>query len=483
MATLQPEKDGFDVEHKEAVTPSPPVGTPMEWDHAAEKKLVRKIDGRLLPILGALYSIALIDRVNISAARISGMDVDLRLDIGDRYTIALVVFFPPYFLFELPSNIALRKVGSANWLSFIAFCWGTVMLGQGFVPNYSALAGCRFLLGLFEAGFFPGCAYLITCWYVRFETQQRLAAFYLISACVGGFSSILAFGLIQMEGLGGVRGWQWIFIIEGILTMVVAVIAWFIIVDFPDKAAQKGFLTVEEARFVAQRLDTDRGDAEPDGLTWAKVGIHLSDWKLWAFSIMYMSTVMPAYVFAYFSPVIIYGMGYSAGVTNLLSAPPVVFAVVVALTIAWLSDKYRKRWPAIMGQAIVCIIGLMMTAYSTNNIVRYLGLFLGQAGCQGNIPALLAYQSNNIRMQSKRSVGSALQIGFGAIGGIIGSTVFFEREAPYYLTGLWVTTGLQLLILIGLGCMSMYFIRMNKKVDAGTLQKPLEGMSGFKFTL
>ena len=148
MATLQPEKDGFDVEHKEAVTPSPPVGTPMEWDHAAEKKLVRKIDGRLLPILGALYSIALIDRVNvstiipalerpcqanalqISAARISGMDVDLRLDIGDRYTIALVVFFPPYFLFELPSNIALRKVGSANWLSFIAFCWGTVMLGQ-----------------------------------------------------------------------------------------------------------------------------------------------------------------------------------------------------------------------------------------------------------------------------------------------------------------------------------------------------------------
>jgi hypothetical protein len=137
---------------------------------------------------------ALIDRVNISAARVAGMDVDLRLDIGARYTIALVVFFPPYFFLELPSNIVLRKVGSANWLSFIALAWGkfafihsssgtywrhadfrsgTVMLGQGFVTSYGALAGCRALLGAFEAGFFPGCVYLITCWYIRYETQRR----------------------------------------------------------------------------------------------------------------------------------------------------------------------------------------------------------------------------------------------------------------------------------------------------------------------
>lgn len=165
----------LDIQHDEyAKEGSPPTQPSIEWDKKEEKKLIRRVDRRLLPMLGVLYSIALIDRVNISAARISGMEEDLRLDIGNRYTIALVVFFPPYFVFELPSNIVLRKVGSANWLAFIAFAWGTVMIGQvcqrasqvdreaagqltfcdlqAFVKSYGALAACRFLLGLFESG-------------------------------------------------------------------------------------------------------------------------------------------------------------------------------------------------------------------------------------------------------------------------------------------------------------------------------------------
>lgn len=112
-------------ETQKDLSPSPLPRERLEYDHHSEKALVRKVDWRLLPILGALYSIALIDRVNISAARIAGMDVDLGLSIGHRYTIALVVFFIPYFFLELPSNLVLRKVGSANWLAFIAFAWGT----------------------------------------------------------------------------------------------------------------------------------------------------------------------------------------------------------------------------------------------------------------------------------------------------------------------------------------------------------------------
>lgn len=101
------------------------------------------------------------------------MGADLGLQIGNRYTIVLVVFFPTYALLELPSNIILRKVGSANWLAFIALSWGAVMIGQGFVKSWITLTICRVLLGAFEAGFFPGCVYLITCWYCRYEIQKR----------------------------------------------------------------------------------------------------------------------------------------------------------------------------------------------------------------------------------------------------------------------------------------------------------------------
>ena len=97
-----------------------------------------------------------IDRTNIANARVAGMGTDLALNVGDRYTVALVMFFPTYFLFELPSNIVLRKVGSANWLAFIALSWGAVMIGQGFVKSWQMLTVCRALLGFFEAGFFPG---------------------------------------------------------------------------------------------------------------------------------------------------------------------------------------------------------------------------------------------------------------------------------------------------------------------------------------
>lgn len=198
---------------------------------------------------------------------------------------------------------------------------------------------------------------------------------------------------------------------------------------------------------------------------------------------MFMSTAMPAYALAYFGPLIILSMGHSPAITQLLSAPPVVFAVASALTISWLSDKYRKRAPAIAFQCFLVITGLMITAYHKNNGVRYFGLFLGQAGCQGNVPSILAYQSNNIRMQSKRAVGSALQIGFGAIGGIIASTVFRQADAPKYVPGLWVTSGLQIFILVLLSFTTIYFHMMNKKVDDGTIKHPIEGDDEFKYTL
>lgn len=176
-------------------------------------------------------------------------------------------------------------------------------------------------------------------------------------------------------------------------------------------------------------------------------------------------------------------MGYSGGVANLLSAPPVLFAVVSAISFAWLGDKYKLRAPIIATQSIICLIGLLITAYHTNHAVRYFGIFLGTAGCQGNVPAVLAYQSNNIRFHSTRSVGSALQTSFGTIGGIIASTTFREIDSPRYLPGLWVTAGLQLLILLLLSATTFAFSRANGRLGQGVVPARIEDLRGFKYTL
>ena len=161
--------------------------------------------------------------------------------------------------------------------------------------------------------------------------------------------------------------------------------------------------------------------------------------------------------------------------------------MITAFIFAWIGDKYTLRAPIIALQALICLTGLMLVAYSLNNGVRYFGVFLGIMGSQGNVPAILTYQANNIRMQSKRSVASALQIGFGAIGGIVASTVFRQRDAPGYVVGLWVSAGLQFYTLVVLAVASWCFYKTNRRADEqvarGEVEAPIEGQIGFRYTI
>lgn len=140
-----------------------------------EAKVVRRVDWRLIPILGLLYSVAGLDRVNLSNARVAGMNKDLRFDIGNRYSIALLVFFITYFLFELPTTLLLRPLKPRYLLNGLAVCWGSVMLGMGFIHDWRYIVVCRMLIGVFEAGYLPCCMFLLSTWYQRYEVQSRIS--------------------------------------------------------------------------------------------------------------------------------------------------------------------------------------------------------------------------------------------------------------------------------------------------------------------
>jgi MFS family permease len=165
---------------------------------AEQKAIVRRTDRRLVLICGAMYCVSLMDRTNMSSARIAGMNVELRLQ-GLDYNIANLVFFIPYIIFQPPSTIVVRKLGPRIHLAAITLLWGGVMIGMGFVQDFGQLAGMRVLLGFLEAGFFPSCVYLLSTWYTRYEVGKRYSVFYLLGCVASAFSGILAFGVCKTD--------------------------------------------------------------------------------------------------------------------------------------------------------------------------------------------------------------------------------------------------------------------------------------------
>ncbi|KEF51212.1 uncharacterized protein A1O9_12715 [Exophiala aquamarina CBS 119918] len=427
-----------------------------------------------------MYSISVIDRNNLGFAYVAGMQTDLGLQTGDRYTIIVMTFFVTYILCELPSNLILPKAGPANWLSFIGVSFGVVLIGMGFVRQWWALMMCRLLLGALEAGFLPGCTYLITCWYTRFDVGKRLACFWLLQVVCSGLAAIFAYVLSLLGGRHGLNGWSWIFIIEGTITCAVCILGWFILIDFPAKATD--FLNAREMKTVVDMINEDRGDAEPDEITGRRLLHHMKDWKIYVWGFSFLSVTVPGYAYNYFLPIILRnGMGYSTTESQLLSAPPYIAAAIMCYVSGWLGDKYHLRGPIVIIHQICTLIGVILTVYGGSNAVRYFGAFLGITALNFCIPGLLTFQANNITSHSKRALVSVTCTVGGALGGIIASVSFKSSETPRYPTGVWVSVAVTLVSIFNIALMNLYFARQNKKVRQGKLQ--LEGIDGWLYTL
>lgn len=479
--SYDPEKEG--VEHVErTISEEANDALISGFTPAEQKRIIRRVDKRLVTTLGFLYMCSLMDRTNLGSANIAGMAKGLNL-IGARYNLIVLIFFIPYVLFQPPATVVLRKVGPRVFLSLITLLWGACMICFGFVKRWDQMLGLRVILGVLEAGFFPGCAYLLSTWYTRYELQKRNAVFYLIGSMASAISGIMAYGIMQMDGLGKLSGWRWIFVIEGLITCLLGIVGYFLIVDFPENAVRSwAFLNERESAFIVARVQNDRNDAIPEPFQLGAYLKNALDLKVWGFASLFMLTTTNTYAIAYFLPVILrLGMGFSIAEAQCLVAPPYVAAAIVMYTMAVLGDKYHIRGPIVMFNAVLGLIGLPLLAYAHSNPVRYFGVFLATIAGNANVPAVLTYQANNIRGQWKRALCSATLVGAGGVGGIIGSSVFREVDAPKYRPGIWCTMIANGLIVVITLAMSLKFWLANKRVDNGG--KPIEGQVGFKYTL
>ncbi|KAK4192209.1 major facilitator superfamily domain-containing protein [Podospora australis] len=457
------------------------------FTEAEKKAIIGRVDRRLVLTVGAMYCISLMDRTNLGAANIAGMGVDLKL-IGNRYSIISLVFFVTYVVFQPPSTVIIRKIGPRLHLAIITILWGACMIGMGFVKTWEQMAACRVLLGVLEAGFFPSAVYLLSTWYTRYEVGKRNAVFYLIGSVASAFAGILAYGIMQMKGLANMNGWRWIFVIEGILTVLLGIAGYWLLVDFPDsKRVSFKFLGPTEKEWICARVNQDRGDVKVQKFSIAKYLRAGMDWKIWAYAMIFFNTTTVTYALAYFMPIILHdNMGFSIGASQCLIAPPYAFAGIIIFGAGWVGDKYRIRGPVIIFNCILCIIGLPIVGFADSNAVRYFGVFLVTGGANANVSTALSYQANNIRGQWKRAFCSASFVMFGGIGGIAGSLVFRNEDNPHYRPGLYACLATTILTCILVGLLTINFRINNKKADRG--EKELECDSddtyepGFRYT-
>jgi MFS family permease len=255
-----------------------------------------------------------------------------------------------------------------------------------------------------------------------------------------------------------------------------------VIVDFPELSPKSWhFLNHREAAFVVARIEHDRADVKTEPFVLREYLRHAFDSKVWGFAALYMFTTTNSYAIAYFLPIILRnGMGFSVAKAQCLVAPPYCAAALVMVVQAYYGDKWHLRGPIIVFNAAIGVLGLGLLGYDKNNGVRYFGVFLATIAANANCPALLTYQSNNIRGQWKRAFTSATLIGGGAIGGIIGTSVFRPADSPGYRPGILACLLAQVLTIVVVGLLSLKFHLANKRVDAGG--KAIEHHPGFKYT-
>lgn len=341
---------------------------------------------------------------------------------------------------------------------------------MGLVNTYQSLVIARFFLGVAEAGFFPAATYLLTIWYKRYEVQRRMAIFYAAASLSGAFSGLLAYAIEKMNGIAGLAGWKWIFILEGLVPVAVSFLLYFLLPDRPETAK---FLTKEEREFVINRIALQTGSGQgrvtsADKISWQLIKDGFKDWKVWMAIVPFWACSIGTYGFTATVPTVLKEMGYTTADAQLLTIPIYVFALIATVVVAFLSDHYQQRTPFIIGGFAIAVVGFiaeLAIPHPKLAGVTYFFLFLVAAGLYCPFTCVVTLVGNNLAPSSKRAVGMALMISIGNMGGICGSNIYFAAEEPKYPAGFGTSLGICAAGMVAAYILRMAYQRENRKRD------------------
>ncbi|KAL1857592.1 hypothetical protein Daus18300_010232 [Diaporthe australafricana] len=342
-----------------------------------ERRYVRKLDLWLLPFLSVMYFFNSIDRSNLGNAETDGMGNDLHF-VGQEYSLLVLLFYIPNGLCDLPLNMLTKRFSGKIMLPLLMTGWGAMSMLQAACTSFAGILVVRLILAALEAGFFAGAVFYLTLFYTRDELGFRIALFFGSALLAGAFSGLLAFGVFQIRD-SHVKGWMWLFIIEGGMTVIMGVIAFFWLPATPSTA---WFLTEEERSMARMRQLRDGSAEVGEAFTLRECFRSWNDRKFAVWCIISFTYPVAFATTANFLPLILRRLRYSTVITNLLTVPPNVVGFLVLLVVTRSSDKNRERSFHIIGALLISLTGLIILAAvpsntSTTNIgVAYFACFL-----------------------------------------------------------------------------------------------------------
>ncbi len=347
-----------------------------------EQRAIRRITWRLIPFLMLLYFVAFLDRINVGFAALT-MNRDIGLT-SQMFGFGAGVFFAGYFAFEVPSTIILHKVGARFWIGRVMLTWGLVSIAMAFTRGPISFYTLRFLLGLAEAGFFPGIILYISYWFPSNHRSAVTAMFMAAAPIAGVIGSPVSGALMQMNGLLGLHGWQWLFLLEGIPALVLGLVTFWFLTDRPADAA---WLAPDERNWLTQTIQQEQAaiTAPRSHSAWRA----LADWKVLALSLAYFGTSAGLYTIGFWAPLIVKGLGFSVFNTGLLVAIPNLIAVIGMVLWSRNSDRTGERyWHAAIA-CLVAALGMAMAARAGSSaILAIAGLSLTAFGVSAAKPPL-----------------------------------------------------------------------------------------------
>ncbi|KAI1433164.1 major facilitator superfamily domain-containing protein [Xylaria sp. CBS 124048] len=411
-----------------------------------EKKLMRRIDWHLMPLCSLIFLFKNLDSDNLSNARIMNLGTErnimAQLNLtSDELTLVTALYYIPYIVGEAPSNLLLKRFSPSRWQARIMITWGIALALHLPVTNKAGLYTVRFFLGLAEAGMFPGIVLQMTYWYRPDEMSLRLLYFYICGNLSGIFSGLLAFAFDYASGAGGLSGWQWLFLVEAIGTILIGIATWFLLPDFPETAS---WLTEKERDFIQARLPENAPRAAELNFNAREIWASLKDTRLWLFTLVWALFTVGTSGVRFYQPTVIADLGFtSIAQAQLLNLPISIVGLVVIFITGYLADTGRHPRPLYPLTFLLIIIAAysVLIVYPSNGAV-YAATLVGNAVTAAWYPLMWPWRVQT----TSRATGSAFSIGFvnsyGQIGGAIGPQIFRSAYAPKYTVSFSVAAGL-----------------------------------------